>query len=217
MRIYFIGAHSTGKTTLARYVSKTYDLPMINEVARAVLAENETTLEVLRTDMDRVNEYQLAVWLRQIEAEKGQNDYVSDRAFDVLAYTAEHSTGLSDLLGTDLLSNYMARVQEGRVFFLRPCRELLANDGTRETVSWESVVRIDAMIKLLLEQHCIPYLPIHTCSMQERVRTVEFVLGGTDVRTGNRGGGPTRRRQDGSNEEVVESAEFAADTGASRR
>jgi adenylate kinase family enzyme len=38
MRIYFVGAHATGKTTMTRYVSRRYGLPMITEVARAVLA-----------------------------------------------------------------------------------------------------------------------------------------------------------------------------------
>ncbi|HEX2690320.1 MAG TPA: hypothetical protein VHN14_27080, partial [Kofleriaceae bacterium] len=44
-------------------------------------------------------------------------------------------------------------------------------------VSWDSVLRIDGMVKLMLEQHGITYLPIESVSMQERVRAVEFVLG----------------------------------------
>ena len=46
MRIYFVGSHATGKTTLCRYVSRRYGLPMISEVARAVLAEMETALRI---------------------------------------------------------------------------------------------------------------------------------------------------------------------------
>ena len=37
-RIYLVGAHSTGKTTLARWIRDRYRLPMISEVARGVLA-----------------------------------------------------------------------------------------------------------------------------------------------------------------------------------
>src|SRR5262249_20129426 len=47
MRIYFVGSHATGKTTMCRYVSRRYGLPMITEVARAVLAEMETSLDAL--------------------------------------------------------------------------------------------------------------------------------------------------------------------------
>ena len=43
-------------------------------------------------------------------------------------------------------------------------------------MSWDSVLRIDGMVKLMLEQHQISYLPIESVSMQERVRAVEFVL-----------------------------------------
>ena len=52
MRIYFVGSHATGKTTLCRYVSRRYGLPMITEVARGVLAEMETSLDHLRADID---------------------------------------------------------------------------------------------------------------------------------------------------------------------
>ena len=67
MRIYFVGSHATGKTTKTRYVSRRYGLPMITEVARAVLAELETSLDSLRTDMDLVAEYQKRVFERQVQ------------------------------------------------------------------------------------------------------------------------------------------------------
>jgi hypothetical protein len=38
------------------------------------------------------------------------------------------------------------------------------------------------MIKLLLEQYRVSYLPIESVSMQERVRAVEFVLGRAGMR-----------------------------------
>jgi hypothetical protein len=71
----------------------------------------------------------------------------------------------------------MEWVAEGVVFFLRPHPSLLREDGVRAGVSWDSVIRIDGMVKLLLEQHRIHYLPVESVSMQERVRVVEFVLG----------------------------------------
>ena len=56
MRIYFVGSHATGKTTMTRWVSRRYGLPMITEVARGVLSELEMNFESLRTDMDLVAE-----------------------------------------------------------------------------------------------------------------------------------------------------------------
>jgi predicted ATPase len=178
MRVYFIGSHATGKTTLCRYVSKRYGLPMITEVARGVLAEMETQLDALRTDVDLVAEYQERVFARQVAIEKlHEGRFVSDRAFDNLAYAAEHTTTVADLMGDARFRDYMEWVSGGTVFFLRPHPSLLKEDGVRAGVSWDSVVRIDGMIKLLLEQHRVRYLPVESVSMQERVRAVEFVLG----------------------------------------
>lgn len=177
MRIYFVGSHATGKTTLCRYVSRRYGLPMISEVARAVLAEMETGLDALRTDMDLVAEYQERVFARQVAVEKlHDGKFVSDRAFDNLAYVAEHTTNAATMMNDQRFLDYMKWVREGIVFFLRPHQSLLKDDGVRAGVSWDSVLRIDGMVKLMLEQHRISYLPLESVSMQERVRAVEFVL-----------------------------------------
>lgn len=165
---------------MARWVSRSYGLPMITEVARSVLAELETDFESLRTDMDQVGSYQKRVFQRQQAIEHMQEQgFVSDRAFDNLAYAADHATVLRDIVEQDegrALRQYMDWVNDGVVFFIRPHRLLLQEDGVRAGVDWESVVRIDGMVKLLLEQFGIRYLPIDTPSMQERVRAIEFVL-----------------------------------------
>jgi nicotinamide riboside kinase len=178
MRIYFVGSHATGKTTLCRYVSRHYGLPMITEVARGVLAEMETSFDALRTDIELVATYQRKVFERQIATERVHaGGFVSDRAFDNLAYAAEHTTILADLLGDGAFTDYMQWVANGVVFFLRPHPSLLKDDGVRAGISWDSVLRIDGMVKLLLEQHRIRYLPVESVSMQERVRILEFVIG----------------------------------------
>lgn len=180
MRVYFVGSHATGKTTLARWVSRTYGLPMITEVARSVLAELEISFEDLRVDMERVGEYQKRVFHRQKAMEQMEEQgFVSDRAFDNLAYAADNTTVLQEIVeqeGGRSLREYMKWVNDGVVFFIRPHKLLLREDGVRAGVDWESVLRIDGMVKLMLEQYGIRYLPIDTPSMQERVRAVEFVL-----------------------------------------
>src|ERR1700753_3084530 len=178
MRIYFVGSHATGKTTLCRHVSRRYGLPMISEVARAVLAEMETGLDALRTDMELVAEYQERVFARQVAVERLHDGrFVSDRAFDNLAYVAEHTTNAFAMMSDQRFRDYMTWVSEGIVFFLRPHQALLKDDGVRAGVSWDSVLRIDGMVQLMLEEHGVAYLPIESVSMQERVRAVEFVLG----------------------------------------
>lgn len=177
MRIYFVGSHATGKTTMTRYVSRKYGLPMITEIARAVLAELETSFDALRTDMDLVAEYQKRVFERQVQVERMQGSgFVSDRAFDNLAYAAEHTLSVADMIDNDGYRQYTDWVGQGIVFFVRPHRDLLKEDGIRAGVTWESVLRIDGMVKFMLEQSRIPYLPIESVAMQERARAVDFVL-----------------------------------------
>jgi hypothetical protein len=137
----------------------------------------ESSLDALRTDMDLVAEYQQRVFARQVAIERlHEGRFVSDRAFDNLAYAAEHTTVVAEMMGDAKFGEYMRWVSEGTVFFLRPHPDLLKEDGVRAGVSWESVLRIDGMIKLLLEMHRVPYLPVESVSMQERVRAVDFVL-----------------------------------------
>jgi hypothetical protein len=158
-------------------VADNWNIPLITEVARAVLSEMEASLASLRTDIKMVSDYQYAIFERQIEAEHKQGgSFVSDRAFDNLAYAAEHSLVTNTLYSTNAFRDYVDWVREGTVFFLRPHRSLLREDGVRETPTWDGVVRIDGMVKLLLEINRIPYLPIESSSMQERVRVVEFAL-----------------------------------------
>jgi len=177
LRIYMVGAHATGKTTLARWVRDQYGVPMIAEVARGVLAEMEAKLDTLRTDIELVNRYQREVFHRQIESEhKVDGPFVSDRAFCNLAYAAHHSTILGEVFRDRRLGEYMQWVREGVVFFLRPHRELVTADGVRAGLEWEEVVRIDGMVKLLLEIFDVPYIPVESLSMQERARLVERVL-----------------------------------------
>jgi len=177
VRIYFVGAHSTGKTTLARWVRDHYGLPMISEVARGVLAEMEEQLDRLRSRLEVVDRYQTEVFARQIAAEAAQSGaFVSDRAFCNLAYAAQHATVLGRLAGDPRLERYMQSVRTGLVFFIRPHRELLRDDGVRAGVQWDEVVRIDGMVKLMLELFRIPYIPIDCLPMQERVRLIERVF-----------------------------------------
>lgn len=184
LRIYLVGAHATGKTTLARWIRDAYRVPMIAEVARGVLAEMEERLETLRADVELVDRYQASVFTRQIDAERAvDGPFVSDRAFCNLAYAAHHSTILGRIFQDPRLREYMAWVRSGVVFFLRPHRELLVDDGVRAAVEWDEVVRIDGMVKLLLEQFEIPYIPVASLSMQERVRLVQRVLQLAGART----------------------------------
>lgn len=178
MKIYICGAHSCGKTTLAHYISQTYNLPMITEVARQVLAENELSLNSLRTDLNIVDSYQQEIFQRQIKEELKYDSFVSDRSFDNLAYAAQHSRILKKLLDSQEFKDYIQSLysKDVIIFFVRPSKVTLKDDGVRETLNWEGVIAIDAMVKFLLEMFELPYFQINIDNMQERIRLVEAVL-----------------------------------------
>lgn len=178
MKVYFVGAHSTGKTTCARYVSEKYNLPMITEVARMILSEKELHLDSLRYDMNLVDNYQELVFNRQIAEESKYDSFVSDRSFDNLAYVAQHTRILPKLLHSQELHTYLEtlRAPDSFIFFVRPTRATLKADGVRENLSWEGVLSIDANVKFLLEMYGLRYFQINVENMQERVRFIDSVL-----------------------------------------
>lgn len=178
MKIYFIGAHSTGKTTCARYVSETHNIPMITEVARTILAEKELRLDVLRTDLNAVDEFQTKTFFRQIKEEDKYNDFVSDRSLDCLAYAAQHSRVLPKLIGSNEFLSYLdvLRKPDTIIFFVRPSKATLKEDGVREALNWDGIIAIDAMVKIMLEMFNLRYFQINTDNMQERAHFINSIL-----------------------------------------
>ncbi len=172
LKIYVCGAHSTGKTTLARHLAQELGLPLINEVARQVMAELELSFETLRVDLRRVAEYQREVFRRQTQVEEQYpRGFVSDRTFCNLAYAARHSLVLHELIDAQA-ERYFERVRrEGLVFFVRPHRECMSDDGMRERVEWDEINRIDGILDFLLSWQRIPCIGISELNMKDRVRT----------------------------------------------
>ena len=69
MKVYVSGCHGSGKSSLARYISKQYNLPMISECARMILSEQELQVDSLRADLNVADKFQEDIFLRQLEEE----------------------------------------------------------------------------------------------------------------------------------------------------
>jgi nicotinamide riboside kinase len=178
MKVYFIGSHAVGKSTLARYVSEQYEIPMITEVARMILSEKELHLDSLRTNLDLVDDYQSQIFFRQLGEEKDKKHFVSDRSFDCLAYAAQHSRIFSKLARSPELAAYIENLRQPDVFlfFVRPSKATLKADGVRESLTWDGVVAIDAMIKFIIQMYELRHFTIHTDNMQERIQLIDSVI-----------------------------------------
>lgn len=179
MKIYFIGAHSTGKSSLARYTSTQYNIPMISETARMILSEQELQIDSLRADMITVNNYQQKVFDRQILEESKSQSFVSDRSIvDIIAYSAQYTNILSTLLSSKELLAYLAdlKAPDSVIFFVRPSKATLKADGVREAINWDGIVAIDAQVKFMLEMWQLRYFQINMDNMQERVKLIDSVI-----------------------------------------
>lgn len=59
----------------------------------------------------------------------------------------------------------------GLVFFVRPHRECMQDDGFRERVAWDEINRIDGILDFIFGWQQIPCIGISELNMKDRVRT----------------------------------------------
>lgn len=179
-RVYFVGAQSTGKTTLSSYMARKLQWKYIQEQARVVLSEKGWKLSDLAKNLERAADFQRLLVEKQLaEEEKLQGeDFISDRAFDGLAYAAANTLIASEIKNSLAFQEYLGdfRTFGSITFFVRPHIQLIEQDGVREDADWPSVCRIDGMLEYILESEQIPYIPLESMSLKSRVRTVEGVL-----------------------------------------
>jgi nicotinamide riboside kinase len=81
MRIAFTGPESCGKSTLAKWVSEKYNLPLSEEFAREFLAQKETYIQ---DDLDTITFGQLADW------QKKGAEFVADTEMTVLKIWSDY-------------------------------------------------------------------------------------------------------------------------------
>lgn len=179
LRVYFTGADGSGKTTLVDYVHREYNIPMVNEVARSVLAEWRKTFAEIRASGASASEYQTAVFRRQFEEEsKLASPYVSDRSLDNLAYAAEHGTNFK-ALHDSIPASYIEHLQASIVFIVRPqrsFRQAASADPFRMLSEWEAQCRIDAHTEMLFKLHSVPFVVIAEPSAAAREALVDWCL-----------------------------------------
>lgn len=177
--VHFVGAESTGKTTLCRYVRKHYGLKMLGETARTVVSEQETDFGRIRSSGEASSAYQADVFARQLQAELGTPaPYVSDRGPDNLAYASEYARNFVELYAS-VPDAYVTRLQQSVVFLVRPNAETFSAglaDPVRAKMKWEGLQRIDAKVEMLLQLMSVTPILIETGNAGRREDQIDAVL-----------------------------------------
>lgn len=189
MRVYLLGASGVGKSTLSLLIQKPIGLIRLGSASRETLEEMGVNPKDFRHDLALANEFQERVWRKQEEMEKIVGDnFISDRAFDALAYTTMQATCAWKIARSDFFARQVNELRYGdRVFtfFIRPdrkvwqvaCEQAAARgDVQSHWLDWDSVVAVDAMLKIVLESNDVPYIPVSSPCLQTRERQVVNTL-----------------------------------------
>lgn len=175
--VYFMGADSTGKSELVKYVARAYGMRKVPETARSVLHEEGYTLHSLRVRSMDADEYQRMVFDRQIAQEAATpRPFVADRGLDNLAYASEYGRCFGELAAREEVQKYVEAQRADVVFLVRPHRALRAEDGVRVLPSWEEQQRLDAKIELLLQLWGVPHVVIAENSAARREEQIDWCL-----------------------------------------
>jgi len=180
MKVFLTGAHSSGKTTLAKILADLLGWQMLPEVARDVLKTHGLTYPL--PDY-LVNLIQSEIARRQVEILRtSKPDYVSDRFLDCFAYWIVHGdqnldnrfslgwASISCLVKSDFFA-------DAKIFVLPPRKELLVTDEIRCVADWETCLRLDAVNKAVLAAFNLRWHEVTALSVEDRVKEVLSVCG----------------------------------------
>lgn len=189
--VHFVGASGVGKTTLAGYVAKKYGFVQLPSASRAVLRRLGVTtdeqLDQLRRDATAYLRFQIDVATEQARMEgECTVAFVSDRAFDNLAYFGIYGTGLRELRSAAWMGEYLRKLTVDRIIFhvdpSRKCWEAAVKEKQRTAfLVWEDMLRVDGALRYIAQVEGIRCIPIATDDPVERWRIVDGALAAAGV------------------------------------
>lgn len=170
-RIAIVGSFSTGKTTLAKELASTLDLPLLPETAREVVELG------FKLDKDATPETEALIFLKQYNNELSTPDFVGDRSLiDVMAYAGwvlenqPRSKEIALWEECEQLAERRLRDNYTHVFYL-PIEFPIVPDGLRP-LDPDFQSEIDGRLLSILKYHDIPFTEV-TGSVEERLDQIQ--------------------------------------------
>ena len=130
LKIVVIGSHSTGKTTLARMLSKKFSIPMISEAARKFDKEKISNI----SSKEYIN-IQKQILDMQLEEESLRNEFISDRStIDNAAYWIHNcSNNVKDIENINYIDKAIKNIPNYTHIFLLIPEFYPISDNFRDT------------------------------------------------------------------------------------
>ena len=175
-RIAIVGSFSTGKTTLAEVLARRLELPLLPEVARAIVDLG------FQLDKDATVEAETLIFLRQYNNELSTESFVGDRSLvDVMAYAGwvlENQPWRKEMeLWEECkrLAERRLRTNYSHVYYLPIEFPIVLDDIRPDDPEFQK--EIDERIVGLLQHHGVAFRTI-TGSVEERVEQITKDLAG---------------------------------------
>ncbi len=168
MRIAVIGTHSTGKTTLAKALSRELNIPVIEECARSHDIKHASVEEYIKIQENILAE--------QIKAESKHQNFISDRStIDNLAYWIHSCAPMVDAVtNRSYTKTALENVTTYTNIFLLVPEFYPRDDGFRDTnIIYQ--LQIAETINTILYLHQIPH-HVLSGSVDERLRHAMRIL-----------------------------------------
>lgn len=176
MRIAFAGASGTGKTTLARYVSERYGLPINPVGSRSVSAAMGFASPYDVDAAGKRGEFQRRLQEEKIAWEMAHDSFVTDRTtLDELVYTMFHDV---DTAAGEYHERAVAHMARYDLVFFCPARAFCKVDGDkarRDSMPYQ-VLFSDVLDGLSLTNNNIEWwmsLPLHQNRIEERQAVID--------------------------------------------
>ncbi|XP_031565696.1 uncharacterized protein LOC116300872 [Actinia tenebrosa] len=192
IRIFLCGAHSVGKTTLAKEIVKETNVYMMTEIARKIIRDKGMKREDFEPKSHPEKFFELQRLIIEAQAKKErENDevglnYVSDRGIDPVVYASLYigKEAADRLLRLSETKEIIRRYQSSLVFVIKPFPECIVEDGVRLRPNINEMNDFTTTMENLLYQLSIPYTIINVLDLKERVKIVQSEINKRQKSTG---------------------------------
>ncbi|RIB02854.1 cytochrome P450 [Gigaspora rosea] len=183
-KIVLVGAHSVGKTTLARFIKSHIDGILVTETARTLIKELNLNADILRNDPDKSLEFQAAIIKAQcVKEEEIEHEFaILDRsALDAIIYAQafckKRWKELLDMEETNKCLEHYRQKNKYLIFLIEPQKECLKADGVRMMpIDYEDWISFSESFKNLMNEYNIEFNTINVLDLNQRYSIVMNAL-----------------------------------------